>query len=102
MSATLDEAWLCPNRILAKLADEQLAPLCSLLKRVHARTKEVWHHQPAPVQYVYFPNTATLPNLLLLQDGLAIEIGTFGNEGFSAAWLLAGAVIILPFAMQCS
>lgn len=93
MSVTLNEARLCSNHLLAKLSDEHLAPLCALLQRVHTNPKDILHHHNTPVEYVYFPSTGALSNLLFLQNGSAIEVGTVGNEGLSAVELLAGAVV---------
>ncbi|WP_194727111.1 Crp/Fnr family transcriptional regulator [Noviherbaspirillum malthae] len=93
MSVTLSEARLYANHLLAKLSDEHLAPLCPLLERVHTRPKEILHTQHAPIQYVYFPSSGALSNLVFLNDGSAIEVGTVGNEGCSAIELVAGASV---------
>jgi CRP-like cAMP-binding protein len=93
MSVTLSEARLCSNHLLAKLSDEHLAPLCRSLERVHTRLKETLHTQSTPVKYVYFPSSGALSNLIFLVDGSAIEVGTVGNEGFSAIELLVGASV---------
>jgi CRP-like cAMP-binding protein len=91
MSVTLSEARLYTNHLLAKLSDEHLADLCPMLERVHLVPKDVLHRQHDTIDYVYFPSTGALSNLIFLSDGAAVEVGTIGNEGFSGVELLAGA-----------
>jgi CRP-like cAMP-binding protein len=93
MSITLGEARLCSNHLLAKLSDEHLQPLCSLLEHIHTDIKHVLHERNGAIPYVYFPNTAALSNLIFLEDGSAVEVGTVGTEGFSAVELLANASV---------
>lgn len=93
MSVTLGEARLHSNHLLAKLSDEHLTSICPMLKRVSLKPKDVLHNQNVSIPYVYFPSTSALSNLLFLNDGSAVEVGTVGNEGFSAVELLAGASV---------
>lgn len=93
MSVTLGEARLGANHLLAKLSDAHLEPLCLMLEQVHAKIKHVLHERNGTIPHVYFPNTAALSNLILLQDGSTVEVDTVGNEGFSAVELLAGASV---------
>lgn len=93
MSVTLGEARLHSNHLLAKLSDEHLASICPMLKQISLKPKDVLHNQNASIPYVYFPSTSALSNLLFLNDGSAVEVGTVGNEGFSAVELLAGASV---------
>lgn len=93
MSVTLDEARLYTNHLLARLTDEQLEPLCPMLERIHTNIKHVVHERNGTIPYVYFPNTSALSNLIYLEDGSAVEVGTVGNEGFSGVELLAGATL---------
>jgi CRP-like cAMP-binding protein len=91
MPVTLAEARLYSNHLLAKLSDEHYEPLCPKFEKVHTRLKEVLHERNYRIPYVYFPCTAVLSNLILLEDGAAIEVGTVGNEGLSAVELLTNA-----------
>jgi CRP-like cAMP-binding protein len=93
MSVTLSEARLYSNHLLAKLSDEQLAPLCALLEPVHTTIKHVVHERNSTIPYIYFPNTSSLSNLIMLEDGSAVEVGTVGNEGFSGVEVLTGATL---------
>jgi CRP-like cAMP-binding protein len=91
MPVTLNEARLCPNRLLARLSDEHMQALCPLLERVHTDVKDVLHERNQAIDHVHFPYTCSLSNLIILLDGTAIEVGTVGNEGFSGVELLANA-----------
>lgn len=93
MSVTLSEARLYSNHLLAKLSDKQLEPLCPMLERVHTNIRHVVHERNGTIPYVYFPATSALSNLIFLEDGSAVEVGTVGNEGFSGVELLAGATL---------
>ena len=44
-----------------------------------------------PIDYVYFPCSAVFSNLLSMEDGNAIEVGTTGNESFTTVELLLEA-----------
>nr|WP_314626751.1 Crp/Fnr family transcriptional regulator [uncultured Noviherbaspirillum sp.] len=91
MSVTLGEARLCSNHLLAKLSDEQLQALCPMLEHSDTDIKQVVHERNGTIPYIYFPNTAAFSNLIFLEDGSAVEVGTVGNEGFTAVELLANA-----------
>lgn len=91
MSVTLAEARLCANHMLSRLSDEHYAPLCNKLERVQLSVKQVLHDRNHPIAYVYFPCNAAMSNIVAFEDGTVIEVGTVGNEGFSAPELLARA-----------
>lgn len=91
MAVTLSEARLYTNHLLARLSDEHLEPLCPVLEKVHTHVKELAHERNSAIPYVYFPSTSSFSNLITLEDGSAIEVGTVGNEGFSGVELLADA-----------
>jgi len=91
MAITLGEARLYTNHILARLSDEHLEALCPSLEKVHSHLKELAHERNGVIPHVYFPSTSAFSNLIYLEDGSAIEVGTVGNEGFSGVELLVGA-----------
>lgn len=93
MSLTLAETRLCANHMLARLSDEHLEPLCARLDKVDTALKQVLHERDAPIRHVYFPCNAALSNMIFLEDGSAVEVGTVGNEGFNAVELLANASV---------
>lgn len=93
MSVTLAEARLSANHMLARLSDEHYAPLCAKLDKVETRLKQVLHKRNEPIDYIYFPCSAALSNLVFFEDGSAIEVGTVGNEGCNAVELLARASV---------
>lgn len=64
-----------------------------MLGYVHTDIRHVVHERNGKIPYVYFRNTAALSNLILLEDGFAVEVNTVGNEGFSGVELVAGATL---------
>lgn len=93
MSVTLTEARLRPNHLLARLSDEDLEPLCSKLVLVHTPAKQILHERNGPISFVYFPYSSAMSNMIFLEDGTAVEVGTVGNEGVSGIELLARASV---------
>jgi CRP-like cAMP-binding protein len=91
MLLTLAEARKCGNRLLNKLADEHFKPLLPHLEKTHLKSKEVIYERGQPFSYVHFPCDSALSNLIYLEDGTAVEVGTVGNEGFSSVELLVNA-----------
>ena len=91
MAVSVSEARLYTNHLLARLSDEHLEPLCPYLEKVHSHVKDLAHERNSTIPHVYFPSTSAFSNLIYMEDGSAIEVGTVGNEGFSGVELLAGA-----------
>lgn len=84
MAITLGEARLCRNELLSKLTDEQFQPILPKLEIVYSRIKDVLYEQDGAIRYIYFPCTAAYSNVVHLEDGNTVEVGTVGNEGFCA------------------
>jgi len=79
------------NYLLSLLSEDAYAVLVSNLERVQLDVKQVVHECNKPFGDVYFPTTPMISAILPLMDGAAVEVGTVGNEGFSAVEMLAGA-----------
>lgn len=62
-----------------------------MLQTSDLAVRQVVHERDQPFTDVYFPINATISAILPLLDGAAVEVGTVGNEGVSAAEMLAGA-----------
>jgi CRP-like cAMP-binding protein len=91
MSITLAQARRCRNHLLNKLSDEECQSLLPQLELMAHSIKEVISRQGKLIDYVYFPCTAAFSNLVYLEDGTAVEVGTIGNEGFTNVELLFSA-----------
>jgi CRP-like cAMP-binding protein len=79
------------NLLLNKLTDAELQPCLSRFDIVENKLRDVMYQQGHPIEHVYFPCTCVFSNLIYMEDGMAIEVGTIGNESFIAAEALLGA-----------
>jgi CRP-like cAMP-binding protein len=78
------------NLLLNKLADAHLQPCLDRFEIAEMKVKDVLYQQAQPIEDVYFPCNSVLSNLIYMEDGLAIEVGTTGNESFTGIELLLG------------
>ena len=53
--------------------------------------RDVVYDPDRTIVQIYFPTTAVLSVLTIMQDGGAVEIGTFGREGLSGSQVTFGA-----------
>lgn len=80
------------NHFLSKLSYDGHAALVPTLQLTQLDAKQVLHERGKPFSSdIYFPTTSTISVILPLLDGAAVEVGTVGNEGFSAVEMIAGA-----------
>ncbi len=93
MSLTLGEARNCGNLLLNKLTDAHFEPLLPRIEKVSAKLKEIAHERGQPIDHVYFPCSSAFSNLIFMESGAAVEVGTIGNEGFTGAELLVRASV---------
>jgi len=75
------------NHLLRYLDPGALARLGPKLKLVTLAAEEVLYHPEDRISHIYFPTSATLCMLTIMDDGRTIESATVGNEG--ASWLSA-------------
>ncbi len=95
MMLTLAEARKCGNRLLNKLTDEHYQALLPRLEKSNLKSKDVIYERNKAVSHVHFPCDSALSNLIYLEDGAAVEVGTVGNEGFSSVELLVNASLAI-------
>ncbi len=69
------------NRLLDRLPEAEYRRLLPFLKPVKLAFNQVLYEFRAPIDYAYFPTGAVTSNLMIMQDGSAIEVATVGNEG---------------------
>jgi CRP-like cAMP-binding protein len=69
------------NRLLAALPAEEYQWLESKLERVHLESKRVLAWPMEPIRHVYFLRDGVVAFLVPMQNGMAVEGATVGNEG---------------------
>ncbi|HEV3166279.1 MAG TPA: Crp/Fnr family transcriptional regulator [Isosphaeraceae bacterium] len=79
------------NRLLASLPEEERDRVTSQCEQVPLRVKDLLHEVDSPIPYVYFPRTGVISVLLVMENGLAMEVGTVGNEGMVGVAVFLGA-----------
>jgi CRP-like cAMP-binding protein len=78
------------NLLLNLLTDEQLQPYLGQLEIVEHKFKDVLYQQEGEIDSVYFPCSSVSSNIIYMEDGMGIEVGTTGNESFVGVELLLG------------
>ncbi len=78
------------NHLLAVLQTAEYARLAPHLKPVRMRLGETLYEPGGPLQYVYFPTTAIVSLVYILESGLSAELAGVGNEGLVGISLLLG------------
>ncbi|RYG99411.1 MAG: Crp/Fnr family transcriptional regulator [Alphaproteobacteria bacterium] len=78
------------NHLLSQLSDEAYALLAPSLEHVKVKHKQVLHERDRPYTHIYFPVTCVISAILPMLDGKGVEVGSVGNEGFSAVEILTG------------
>src|SRR2546421_8130188 len=69
------------NKLLAALSRRERDRLLPHLERVGLRFEEVLSEPDGPIRHVYFPTSGMISLLVVLDDGLAAQVGRVGNEG---------------------
>jgi CRP-like cAMP-binding protein len=78
------------NHLLAALPDTHWQRWLSLVEVVQMPLGQVLYESGRPLNYVYFPTTAIVSLLYLLEDGASAEIAVVGNEGLVGISLFLG------------
>jgi CRP-like cAMP-binding protein len=78
------------NRLLAALPQEEYERLRPSLEPVSFELGEVIYESGERLDYVYFPTTAIISLLYLMEDGSSAEMGLAGNEGVVGIALFMG------------
>jgi CRP-like cAMP-binding protein len=88
MRAEKDRAMLfgTRNQILSSLSDQEASALAPFASMASLASGDVLFEPDVKVDRVYFPNTAVLSVVTIMEDGRAVESDTVGNE--SAVGLL--------------
>src|SRR6202163_3820408 len=78
------------NHLLAALPTSDYQRLASHLELVPMKLGEVLYESGIQLRYVYFPTTAILSLLYVMEDGASAEIAIVGNEGILGISLFMG------------
>lgn len=83
-------AELCKNALLAALPDTELERWRPHLEPANMPLGKVLYESGARLRYVYFPTTAIVSLLYVLEDGASAEIAVVGREGIVGISLFMG------------
>jgi CRP-like cAMP-binding protein len=78
------------NRLLACLPQEQLERLLPHLEHVSFALGEVIYESGGKQRYIYFPTTAIISLLYMMENGSSAEMGVAGNDGLVGIALFMG------------
>lgn len=78
------------NRILSALPPRDYDRIAPDLKQVPLKFRVSLHEPGDKMPYVYFPNTGVISMLTVMEDGIAVEISTIGNEGMADLFSFLG------------
>src|ERR1700679_1967741 len=78
------------NQLLAALPDDQWQRWVSHLEYVDMPLGQVLYEPGDTLRHVYFPTTAIVSLLYVMQDGESAEIGVVGNEGVAGISIFMG------------
>ena len=78
------------NHLLAALPAKAFAHLLPHLEAVSMPLGHVLHESGVPMSHVYFPTTAIVSLLYVMEDGASAEIAVVGNEGIVGVSLFMG------------
>ena len=87
MNATEDPL---SNRLLAQLSSEESARWLPLMEAVELPLGQVLYESGRLQSHVYFPSTAIVSLLYVLENGASAEIAVVGNEGLVGISLFMG------------
>jgi CRP-like cAMP-binding protein len=82
------------NRLLAALPLEEYELLLPNLETVSLPLKYVLYEPNKPIEHVYFPIHGVVSLVTIMEDGVAVEIATVGNEGMIGLPVFLGSEII--------
>lgn len=78
------------NYLLELLNDEDLERIIPVLSVVHLELGQVLYESGERMEHAYFPTTAIVSLLYIMESGSTAEIGVIGNDGIVGLSLLLG------------
>src|ERR1700749_1002424 len=90
MPANADTPDPTKNRLLAALPREAYERIFPHLGHVSFKLGEVVYESGGQMDYIYFPTTAIISLLYMMENGSSAEMGMAGNEGLVGVALFMG------------
>jgi CRP-like cAMP-binding protein len=90
------------NQLLASLPDDELQPLLSQLEPVDLPLGRVLHESGLARKFAYFPTSAVVSLLYILENGASSEIAVVGPEGAVGICIFMGGLSMPMRAVVCS
>jgi CRP-like cAMP-binding protein len=90
MPATPDKLDPTKNRLLAALPREEYERILTRLGHVSFKLGEVVYESGGQMDYIYFPTTAIVSLLYVMENGASAEMGMAGKEGLVGVALFMG------------
>lgn len=78
------------NFLLSTLPTRELESVSSKLELISLKLGQVLHESGDRMEYVYFPTTAIISLLYIMENGATAEIGVVGNDGILGIELFMG------------
>lgn len=78
------------NDLLAALPKDELAELLPHLELLEMSTENELYEYGRPLNYVYFPTSAIISLLYIMEDGATTELAVIGHEGMLGITLVFG------------
>jgi CRP-like cAMP-binding protein len=90
MPVTFNSNSVLKNYLLAALPEDEFTQLLPMLEAVSFKLGEVLYESGEKLEYVYFPTTAIISMLYIMENGTTAEIGVVGNDGVLGISLFMG------------
>lgn len=90
MTPTNTAKEACANHLLHGVTDEEIARLLPNLQPVSFVLGKVLYESGEKMDYVYFPTTAIISLLYIMENGATAEIGVVGNDGLVGIAIFMG------------
>jgi CRP-like cAMP-binding protein len=90
MAATATKQEALQNHLLAGTTADELARLLPNLQPVSLPLGKVIYESGEKMDYVYFPTTAIISLLYIMENGSSAEIGVVGNDGMVGIAIFMG------------
>lgn len=90
MPADAAKADAIQNHLLAGITPDELARLLPGLQPVSLSLGQVLYESGEKMDYVYFPTTAIISLLYIMENGSTAEIGVVGNDGMVGIAIFMG------------
>jgi CRP-like cAMP-binding protein len=87
------------NHLLAAIPEEEFKRISPMLEHVHLPLGEILSEAGSRTQFVYFPTTAIISLLNILDDGATAEIAVVGREGIVGIAIFMGGASMLSRAL---